>query len=752
MSTFDDHVNLGYSLVTVAPAPAGSGGSLTVSSSATFPTAPFNCTVWPPNVLPLQSNAEIVRVTAIVGDVLSITRAQEGTSAKSIAVGWQVANTITVKVIDDIQDAITAIETDAVIIDPDSSTRNVIEPTGDFIALALKASLGQTADLLQFQDNAGSLMVAVSAGGKIGQGPIAAAPVAYIDSNPTVPLVAGVPDVYGSTVLKQAIGMRIFPTGENPTVDEPLAFYQGAQIGVVGPDTDDIIYGICGIDCFAEFRGTKPDGAFQAFIVFGGRFSSGDYSFWPDGDDATGRIQSLMGGEFAGVHSGANTVQTVSGIHAFAQATTQVGVTPGPVTLKLAGVISEVILDGTVSGTIPAIYGLDAFRGSAAQAITAARGIRVNNFGGSGTVDSYALYIAAQSGSTRSWSIVSLGGESLLQAGAATQVPLTLKGAAAQSANLLNLTSSAGVLLTAFSETGVLEFGSAGDVNLYRSAADTLKTDDALIVALALSHLGTTLGLLGATPVVQQAASSISALWTGLKNYGLLTAGSTAPTVIVSGDAAGGDLTGTYPNPTLAAIGAATGPIGGATTVPIVTIDAKGRVTALTSTTISGVAPGGAAGGVLSGTYPNPGFAVDMATQAELDAATKFATPADLTAAGITMTMTAGEALAFGDPVYVKNDGKAWKADANGAATYPAIGLAAASVSANASVSILVHGEARSDSAWNWTVGGIIYLSTSAGLTQTQPSATNDVIQVLGVALSADVMYVSPDLFYITHV
>lgn len=50
---------------------------------------------------------------------------------------------------------------------------------------------------------------------------------------------------------------------------------------------------------------------------------------------------------------------------------------------------------------------------------------------------------------------------------------------------------------------------------------------------------------------------------------------------------AGGDLAGTYPDPELATIGSATGPIGDSTHVPVVTIDAKGRVTALTSAAIA---------------------------------------------------------------------------------------------------------------------------------------------------------------------
>lgn len=107
--TFDAHANLAITTVAIGPSPLTSGTSLTVAAGtgSLFPAAPFNATAWPPNVAPLPLNAEIVRVTAVVSDALTITRAQEGTSAQPITVGWQIANTITAKDLTDIETGIT---------------------------------------------------------------------------------------------------------------------------------------------------------------------------------------------------------------------------------------------------------------------------------------------------------------------------------------------------------------------------------------------------------------------------------------------------------------------------------------------------------------------------------------------------------------------------------------------------------------------------------------------------------------------
>jgi hypothetical protein len=99
----DGHKNFAYSTVATAPSPATTGVSIVLSAGggALMPAVPFNAVVWPAGVQPLASNAEIVRVTAISTDTLTITRIQEGTSARTIGVGDQVAAAITARTLSD---------------------------------------------------------------------------------------------------------------------------------------------------------------------------------------------------------------------------------------------------------------------------------------------------------------------------------------------------------------------------------------------------------------------------------------------------------------------------------------------------------------------------------------------------------------------------------------------------------------------------------------------------------------------------
>lgn len=100
----DAYENFAYGTVATAPSPATTGTSLIVGAGqgALFPAAPFNVVVWPTGSQPNATNAEIVRVTNKSTDTFTITREQEGTSARTIVVGDQVAAAWTAKFAEDI--------------------------------------------------------------------------------------------------------------------------------------------------------------------------------------------------------------------------------------------------------------------------------------------------------------------------------------------------------------------------------------------------------------------------------------------------------------------------------------------------------------------------------------------------------------------------------------------------------------------------------------------------------------------------
>lgn len=122
----------------------------------------------------------------------------------------------------------------------------------------------------------------------------------------------------------------------------------------------------------------------------------------------------------------------------------------------------------------------------------------------------------------------------------------------------------------------------------------------------------------------------------------------------------------------------------------------------------------------------------------------------DHNASAIIITATAGENLAQNQLVYMKSDGKCWLAKADAVTTLPVIGMATASISANAAGNIMLFGAFRDDS-WSWTVGGLLYLSAATGglITQSAPAATGNQVQIVGIAMSATVIFLRPDFTYV---
>jgi hypothetical protein len=100
-------------------------------------------------------------------------------------------------------------------------------------------------------------------------------------------------------------------------------------------------------------------------------------------------------------------------------------------------------------------------------------------------------------------------------------------------------------------------------------------------------------------------------------------------------------------------------------------------------------------------------------------------------------------ATGFGAALYVASDGNLEEADASAVSTLRCMALAL-EAGTGADKKILRWGRIRNDT-WSWTVGGLIYVSTTTGaLTQTAPSGSGEFVQVVGEAEASNIIMFAP--------
>ena len=125
----------------------------------------------------------------------------------------------------------------------------------------------------------------------------------------------------------------------------------------------------------------------------------------------------------------------------------------------------------------------------------------------------------------------------------------------------------------------------------------------------------------------------------------------------------------------------------------------------------------------------------------------------DDTGKGISILATVdANATGIGAAMHCAADGHWEEADASADTTAPCTGLALSS-GTGASKEILQQGQVRND-GWTWVTGpgeaGLIYLSITTGaLTQTAPTGDGEIVQIVGHAITDDVMMFNPQLQWI---
>jgi hypothetical protein len=116
---------------------------------------------------------------------------------------------------------------------------------------------------------------------------------------------------------------------------------------------------------------------------------------------------------------------------------------------------------------------------------------------------------------------------------------------------------------------------------------------------------------------------------------------------------------------------------------------------------------------------------------------------------GITVTGTGGTTIAFGDLIYLAVADSRWElADADAATTAGGVmlGMAVSTSTDGNPVTVLLQGIIRADAAFPaLTIGAAVYVGETAGDIQVAiPTGADNIIRVVGFALTADEIYFNP--------
>lgn len=106
MAPFQNYANFAATTLSAAIS-SGSATSCSVASGtgSLFAAGNMQAVIWPAGQQPSQANAEIITITSVSSDTLTIVRAQEGTTGLTFSSGANIAANITLKALTDLQSA-----------------------------------------------------------------------------------------------------------------------------------------------------------------------------------------------------------------------------------------------------------------------------------------------------------------------------------------------------------------------------------------------------------------------------------------------------------------------------------------------------------------------------------------------------------------------------------------------------------------------------------------------------------------------